>query len=619
MSHYKVDMRDVFFVLFDWLKTGKLAEKEPFKSMEIDEDMMKATLDEALKMAQNEISPLFEDSKFHAEYENGKVVLPEEYKKAFQVYCENGWLGLVANPEYGGMGFPVCIGLSAMEFFCGANIAFTMYPELTHGAAHILEAFGSDWMKNTFVEKMYTGQWAGTMCLTEPSAGSDVGALKTKAILQDDGTYKIVGTKIFISSGDHELTENIIHPVLARVEGAPEGIKGVSIFLVPKVWVNEDGSLGQANDVVCSGIEHKMGIKASATCTLNFGENNECRGHLIGEENQGIKYMFQMMNEARLYVGLQGASISNTSYMNTLEYAKERVQFRHIKDMAKHDAPGVPIVQHPDVRRMLMFMKSMAEGSRALMLKTAFYADMAKAAEDEQEKQKYLGLVDFLIPICKAYCTDWAFDVTETGVQVLGGYGYCSEYPQEQYCRDVKIASLYEGTNGIQALDLMGRKLSMKGGMLFMYYMQELSATVAKLKANEKFATEGAKLEEAQGWIASLVMEFGQMGKSGDPGQMIVPILNAVPFLNMFGHLVITELLCDQAILAQQMLDDYCKEKGAADSKAVRKLIEENDEAKYLYGKVQSAKWFTNNMLPEVEALMKAMKNKDLSAMKMVF
>ena len=619
MSHYKVDMRDVYFVLFDWLKAGVLGEKEPFKSMEIDEDMMKATLDEALKLAQNEVAPLFEDSKYHAEFDDGKVILPEEYGKAFKTYCENGWLGLTANPEYGGMGFPSIVGIAAMEFFCGANIAFTMYPELTHGAAHILEVFGSDWLKKTFVEKMYTGQWAGTMCLTEPGAGSDVGALKTKAILQDDGTYKIVGTKIFISSGDHDLTENIIHPVLARIEGAPEGIKGVSIFMVPKYWVNEDGSMGDANDVICSGIEHKMGIKASATCTLNFGENNNCRGYIIGEENQGIKYMFQMMNEARLYVGLQGTSIANTSYLNTLEYAKERIQFRHIKDMAKHDAPGVPIIEHPDVRRMLMFMKSMAEGTRGMLMKTAFYADMAKVTEDEQEKQKLIGLVDLLIPICKAYSTDWAFDVTETGIQVLGGYGFCSEYPQEQYCRDVKIGSLYEGTNGIQALDLLGRKLSMKGGMLFMYYMQELSATIEKLKADEKFADMGAQLEQAQGWLASLVMEFGQMGKSKDPAQMIVPILNATPFLNMFGHVVMAEILADQAMIAQNMLDVYCKEKGCEDSKAVRKLVEESDEAKYLYGKVQGAKWFLNNQLPEVEALMKAMKNKDVSAMKMVF
>ena len=619
MSHYKVDIRDINFVLFDWLKVGQLAEKEPFKSFEIDEDTMKMVLDEALKMAVNEVAPLNDDQKYVAEFKDGKVVLPPEFKTVFKKYAENGWLGLTANPEFGGQGFPSCIGVSAMEFFLGANVGFSMYPELTHGAAHIFEAFGSEWIQNTFVEKMYSGIWAGTMCLTEAGAGSDVGALKSKAVKQDDGTYKITGTKIFISSGDHELTDNIIHPVLARVEGAPEGIRGVSIFLVPKVWVNEDGSLGESNDVTCGNIEHKMGIKSSATCTLNFGEAGNCRGWLIGEEGEGIKYMFQMMNEARLYVGLQGVAVANTAYLNALEYAKERIQFRHIKDMAKHDAPGVAIINHPDVRRNLMFMKSLSEGMRAMLTKVAFFADMAKASDDPQEKDKYMGIVDLLIPICKAYSSDWAFDVTEASIQVFGGYGYCSEYPVEQYCRDVKIASLYEGTNGIQALDLMGRKLGMKGGMLFMYYMQELSTLIGQVKENEKLAALGVKLEEAQGWLAGLVMEIGQMAKSKDPAQMIVPVLNATPFLEMMGHVVIAHMLLDQAMKAQEMLDTICGEKGCEDGKARRALIQDNDEAKYLYGKVQSATWFIENYLPHVEAIMKSIKAKDTSAMKMVF
>lgn len=619
MSHYKVDMRDVQFVLFDWLKVGALADKEPFKTFEIDEDTMKMVVEEANKFASNEVAPLNDDSKYVAKFEDGKVTLPREYYDAFKKYTENGWLGLTVDPEYGGQGFPSCIGISCMEFFCGSNIAFTMYPELTHGAAHILEAFGSDWMKETFCEKMYTGQWCGTMCLTEPGAGSDVGALKTKAVKQEDGTYLISGTKIFISSGDHDLTENIIHPVLARVEGAPKGIKGVSIFMVPKYWVNEDGSQGEWNDVSCSSIEHKMGIKASATCTLNFGESNKCRGHLIGEENQGIKYMFQMMNEARLYVGLQGASIAGTAYLNALEYAKERIQFRHIKDMANTEADGVPIVNHPDVRRNLMFMKAFSEGCRALLYRTAYYADVVKTTDDPQKKEMYTGLVELLIPICKAYSTDWAFDVTEKAIQVYGGYGYCSEYPVEQYCRDVKIASLYEGTNGIQALDLLGRKLTMKGGMLFMYYMQELSTFLDKIKGVEKLAGLGEKIAEAQNWLASTVMEFQTMGKSGDPMKMIVPVLNASPFLDMFGHVVVSHLLLDMAALAQEKFDALCAEKGVTDGKSQRALVEDNDEAKYLYGKIQSAVWFINNMLPEAEAIQKSIKTGDNSAMKIVF
>ncbi len=621
MSHYLVDERDVRFVLQDYLNVGQLANYPKYAEVGYDWDTAWSMIQTALKVAQDVVAPLNEtgDKAGGVKFEGGKVYVPEGYDKAYRAFIDNGFLTLSGTPEWGGMGWPHLINMAVMEMFCGACSAFTMYPELAIGAARMFDAFASAELKAKYLPKMFTGEWGGTMCLTESGAGSDVGALKTSAKREADGSFLITGTKIFISSGDHNLTENIIHPVLARIEGAPAGVKGISLFLVPKLLVNEDGSLGEWNDVACGGVEHKMGIKGSATCTLNFGENGKCRGWLVGEENDGIKYMFMMMNEARLYVGLQAASIANTAWLNSLKYAQTRVQFRHVRDMAKHDAPGVPIVEHPDVRRMLMFNKAFAEGMRALLAKTAFYHDMALVTEGA-EHDKFDGLVELLVPICKAYCTDWTFDVTEQAIQIYGGYGYCSEYPVEQYCRDTKILSLYEGTNGIQALDLLGRKLTMKGGTLFMYYMQDLAGFCNKNKAHATMAPYVKKLQKAQETLAMTAMGMGAFMKKPTFNEKIVPVLYARPFLDMFGHIVVSQLHIEMAMKADELLQKLYADKGVAgDVEKQKALVKENDEAKYLYNKILTAIWFVNNVLPEAQVVAELFKTADTSALEAVF
>jgi len=616
MSHYKVDIRDIKFVLFDYLNVGDLCKYPKFS--EHDPETMKMVIDEAIKFADSEVAPLNEISdRQECHIENGQVIVPEGFVKAYKQFVENGWLGVSVKPNYGGQGFPECIGFEVMEVFCGACVAFTMYVELTTGAARMIDAFGTEEQRQNYVSRMFSGEWAGTMCLTEPGAGSDVGALKTTAFPNGDGTYRIVGTKIFISSGDHPLTENIIHPVLARIEGDPKGVKGISLFLVPKYRVNDDGSLGELNDIITTNVEHKMGIKGSATCTLNFGDNNKCIGYLIGEPQKGIVYMFQMMNEARLYVGTQAMALANTASQNSIEYAKERIQFCHVTQSSNPDAARVPIVEHPDVRRMLMFSKSMSQGLRGLLLKCAYYIDRTHVAEDPDEKDKYQSLVDFMIPVCKAYSSDQSFRVTETAIQVYGGYGFCQEYPVEQYCRDCKITSLYEGTNGIQALDLLGRKMSIKGGKLFMYYLQDLSEAINKAKAS-KLAALAVKLEEAQENLASLAMSFPGYMKKQDL-TMLLPVLNATPFLEIMGQIMVSHVHLEMAMKAQEMLDELFAQKGASSESDQRKLIEMNDEAKYLYGKIQSAKWFINNILPHHKAFIDAFNSKDISPLEMVF
>ncbi|MCB9477696.1 MAG: acyl-CoA dehydrogenase [Deltaproteobacteria bacterium] len=620
MQHYLVDSRDVDFTLYEWLNIGQLAKNPRMQEVGFDEDVAKETLKTALKFAQERLASVWKEmDKAGVKFEDGKVTLPESVKKVFAEFTEAGLMALPANPEYGGFGMPSSLNIAAIEFATGANVAFGMYAELTFGAAHIFEKFGDEHMRKTYVEKMYAGQWCGTMCLTEAGAGSDVGALKTKAIPQGDGTYKIEGSKIFISGGDHDLAENIIHPVLARIEGAPAGIKGVSMFLVPKYLVNEDGSIGEFNDVNTGNVEHKMGIKGNATCVLNFGEGGNCKGWLVGEPNKGIVYMFQMMNEARLMVGMQGMAIAATAYMNALKYAKERVQFTHVRDMAKSDAPRVEIIEHPDVRRMLMHQKAVTEGMRALLYRTAFYIDMSTMAETDEEKEHYSDLVELLIPICKAFCSDEGFECTEHAIQTYGGYGFIAEYPVEQYMRDVKIASLYEGTNGIQALDLLGRKLPAKGGRMAMRYMQEYGKFLDALKGHRTLGGMHAKLERAQNELAQTVMGF-QMSMKAEGNKMFVPILNATPFLEAMGHVTLSWLLCDQAIMAQDKLDAICDEKGTAkdDLAAVRKLAEENDDVKYYFGKVQSAKWYVENRLPHAFAIFETIGDADTSALDVV-
>ena len=488
-----------------------------------------------------------------------------------------------------------------------ANCAFAFTPELTNAAARVIESFGTDELKQLLLERMYTGQWAGTMCLTEPGAGSAVGDLKTKATPNDDGTWNIEGTKIFITSGDQDMTENIVHLVLARTPDAPKGVKGISLFAVPKMWAEADGTITGPNDVACTGIEHKMGIHGSPTCALAFGENGKCRGFLIGEELKGIVYMFQMMNEARIAVGLQGVAQGSQAYMTTLEYSKERIQGVDIKKFRDIDAPRVPIIKHPDVRRMLLTMKAYAEAGRALLYYTGHLLDQYHATGDE----KLLNQVELLTPICKAYCSDTGFRSTEIGIQAHGGYGYCTEYGVEQLCRDVKIASIYEGTNGIQALDLVGRKVGAKGGAVLMSVLNKVNTFVAKTKKDERFSELAKDLEDAKNKLVGVTM--GLRGKGAkDP---YYPVAFATPYLEMFGEVLFAFFLLEMALLAQEKLEAIYADKGADTDEAKAKIDADHPEAVFYSGKVMTARFFIKQILPGVHAKAMSFNSDDTSLM----
>ena len=429
MAQFISDRRDIDFLLHEVLDTAALAKKSE-KFAEFNKKTIDLIVSEARNLAVKEILPTQkEGDEQGCVLENGKVTTPASFKRLYDIFNEGEWLAMTEDPEWGGQGMPRSIASATMEYFNGANYPFMMYPGLTHGAGKLVEEFGTDEQKRIFLKKMYTGEWAGTMLLTEPGAGSDVGALTTTAKRNDDGTFSITGEKIFISGGEHDLTENIIHPVLARIEGAPEGTKGISLFLVPKFLVNEDGSLGEFNDVVCTGIEHKLGIHGNSTCSLALGSNGNCVGTLLGEENKGMRAMFVMMNEARLLVGFQGFACATASYMYAVNYAKQRIQGKNLMDMMNPDAKAVPIIQHPDVRRQLLKMKVLVEGMRSILYYVNYCADMASIGKDEEERAKYQGLVEVLTPIAKGYVTDRAFEVCSQGMQVYGGYGFIEEYP----------------------------------------------------------------------------------------------------------------------------------------------------------------------------------------------
>lgn len=619
MPEYYVDERDIKFQLFEYLEVEKLLESDVYKQFSKEEFEM--VIGEAIKFAKTALAPINKlGDEVGVKFENGKVIMPDEFKSVYNKYAEAGWIGISSNPEFGGQGFPQVIGTSTAEVFVGANVSFTMAPGLTKAAADLLEDFGTEEMKNLYIPKMLSGEWCGTMCLTEPQAGSAVGDLTTAAKpTGKPGEYLISGTKIFITFGEHDLTPNIIHLVLARIEGAPKGIKGVSLFLVPKYRVNPDGSLGEFNDITCSGIEHKMGIHASPTCTLNFGDNGNCIGYIIGEPNQGIKYMFKMMNEARIGVGLQGQALAAAAYQLALRYAHERIQGVDIREMKNVDAPRVPIIVHPDVRRMLLYQKAYVEGLRGLLYKAALFGDLIKinkASGNEDEAEKYQDLLDLFTPICKAYSSDYAFRCIELALQVYGGYGYSEEYGIEQYLRDSKIASIYEGTNGIQALDLLGRKIAIKGGLLFMRYMTELNSFIDANKDNAVFAKEFKVLERARDVLAETTMSFGQMSMSGN---LLYPVLHAYPYLEMFGHIAVSHVLLEQALVAAKKLDALFASKGASTDEAKRALIKEHPDAKFYYGKVETAKFFVHYVLPHVFAISETIKSNNTSALDIEF
>jgi hypothetical protein len=596
MASKWVDERDLRFILHEVFNIGEcLLGKAPFEDH--DTDMVNMVIDAAVKFAENDIAPTYPDEvhrkPVEAVFKDGKVFAPEAYHRLWKLYAEGGWFGTADSPEVGGQGLPEVVAASCMNMFLACNQAFIMYPALTHGAAKLVEKFCSAELKAIYLNKMFDGTWAGTMCLTEPGAGSDVGALKSTAKRNPDGTYSITGTKCFISAGDHDLAENIIHPVLARIEGDPPGTKGISIFLVPKIRVNPDGSLGKSNDVATGNIESKMGIHGNATCTLNFGENGNCIGYLMGQERDGMKIMFHMMNEERQGVGMMGVALASSAYRHALAYAKDRVQGSNV--MLKDPTVTIPIIQHPDVRRMLLKQKSIVEGIRMLCLYCYYVMDRRKAATDEMETDKWQAMIEVLTPIVKSYCTEMGLVVNDLAVQTYGGYGYCREYPVEQFMRDQKINTIYEGTNGIQAMDLLGRKLGMKKGTYFMALINEAKACLGQTIEMGILKEETAIVDGALDAILKVAMDFAGLMKTNP----FIPLIAASDFLNCFGDTLLGWYHIWMATVAAQKLPEA-----------------KGQEKSFYEGKIESAIFFIKRTTALVPAKCEILKKDDISAMR---
>jgi alkylation response protein AidB-like acyl-CoA dehydrogenase len=597
MGNGLVNTRDQKFLLFEQMKIDKLFKSEKYGDYTVDDVNM--MLGEAEKLAVNVLEPTYsEGDKQECRFEDGKVKVPDCYHDAYRKVVEAGWNCAARDPEVGGQGMPLTLFSACAELFNAANFSLMMYPGLTCGAAALIEKFGTEEQKKKYMYKMYSGEFGGTMCLTEPGAGSDVGALKTRAIRQPDGSFKIIGTKMFISSGDHDLAGNIIHAVLARIEGDPAGTDGISIFIVPKIRVNDDGSLGEPNDVITGNIEHKMGIKGSATCTLNFGENEECIGELLGKERQGMAIMFHMMNEARLEVGLQGLGHASAAYEHARDYARERIQSRAIWDMANPAAPAVPIIEHPDIRRTLLWMKAYTEGLRALNYFVAYAFDRSEIADDEQEKKNWQAIVQLLTPVCKAFSSDKGVEICSYAIDIYGGYGYCSEYPVEQYLRDVKIACIYEGTNGIQALDLVARKLAQSKGENLKFLFSEITATAMAAGADADLQLLGGSLGKAAEAVGGVTLKFKEWSEGAG---LVLPILNARPFLNVLGDLLVGWQLIHGALVAKEAVNRIYAEHGAETVAERRALARKKAEVAFYEGKLASARYFATTVLPTIK------------------
>jgi alkylation response protein AidB-like acyl-CoA dehydrogenase len=516
------------------------------------------------------------------------------------LFVEGEWIAMAEDPEVGGQGFPWIIRQAAFEYLIGANFAIAGFGNLGHGAAKMIELFGTPQQKELFLKKVYAGQWGGTMLLTEPDAGSDVGALTTTAVKNPDGTYSLTGNKIFITCGDHDLTENIIHPVLARIEGAPPGTKGISLFIVPKIWVNEVGSLGEPNDIVCSGVEDKMGIHGSPTCSMTLGGKGRCRGLLLGEENKGLMVMFHMMNEARLDVGTQGFLHASAAYLYALNYARDRLQGKDIAAAKDPDAPQVPIIRHPDVRRMLLMMKAYVDGMRSFVYYVAYCFDKKRTAKNRQEKEHYSDFIELLTPVIKAYCSERGQFVCEQAIQVYGGYGYIKDYPVEQLYRDCKITSIYEGTNGIQAMDLLGRKLGMKKGAVFIDFLNDIKATIDQAAENPRLADLADRVEKALNRLGEIALHISKTAFSKD---MRLALAYAHPFMEVLGDVIIAWMLLWRATVAAPKLEKLA---GSTDTQAIQSKIAKNKDAAFYDGQLKAADFFISNTLPATIGKMNA-------------
>lgn len=589
-TEFTADLRDIRFVLHEQLRFTEHVGADS----ELDVDTADAMLDEAYRLATDVLFPLNKpaDVQGCSIGPDGDVVVPEGFQEAWNIMTEGGWVGLNADEDVGGMGMPHTLGVAVGEMHVGACQSFALYTGLTRAASNLLAENAQPELRSLLCEKLNTGAWGATMCLTEAGAGTDVGASRTTATPSDvDGVFHLEGEKIFISSGDHTLTENIVHLVLARLPGAPAGTRGLSIFAVPKVWFEADGSLGSRNGIFVGGIEHKMGIHGSATCTLVLGADEPCRGVLIGKPNQGMRIMFHMMNEARMWVAVQGVAGASWAYQLSRSYAAERVQGTEISKMGDPTAQPVTIDRHPDVRRMLMWQKVHVQTMRSLLYSTVLHMDRAMGCNGSQ-REEHMGHVELLTPILKSYCSDRGYESAVLGLQVFGGAGYCADYPVEQVVRDLKIASIYEGTNGVQAMDLLGRKMRMGSGVLFMRWNAEVNAELERCDAHPELAGAVAAVRKARKALIESTMNIGQLGSVDKT------MLYAMPFLDQFGCTVLAAHAVWQARVALEALPAASAE-----------------DVAFYKGKVLNAQFYCANVLPTAIGIGRTIRAADASCL----
>ena len=574
MPSYKAPLRDMQFILFDVLKVQD-AGNAVAAYAEMTPDVVTAILEEAGRFCENVLQPINRSGDEEGcVLESGSVRTPTGFKDAYAKFVEGGWPGIACDPEHGGQGVPNTVNFAFEEMICSANLSFGLFPGLTHGAYNALQAHGSDDLKRTYLPKMVGGSWSGTMCLTEPQCGTDLGLIRTRAEPSNDGSYRLHGTKIFISAGEHDLTENIVHLVLARLPDAPAGVRGISLFVCPKFLVQPDGSLGARNSLACGALEKKMGIKASPTCVMNF---DGATAWLVGVPNKGLAAMFTMMNTARLMVGIQGLGVAEAAYQGALSYARNRLQMRAATGPKYPDQPADPIIVHPDIRRLLMRMKTMTEGCRALALWVGHELDISTGHPDAQRRQDADDLVALMTPIVKSMLTDHGFSAANDGVQIHGGHGYIREWGMEQLVRDARIAQIYEGTNGIQALDLVGRKLSMGTGRLARQFFHPVGAYLEQMANVPAMAEIAAPLAKAFGRLQQATLWLGKAGIANpDDGGAA-----ATDYLRMFGLVAIGYMWCRMAETALA---------GSADS--------------FRSAKIECARFYMAKIIPETGSLL---------------
>ncbi|MCK7542825.1 acyl-CoA dehydrogenase C-terminal domain-containing protein [Marinobacter bryozoorum] len=582
MPEYKAPLRDIQFVMKELL-----GSEQHYASIEGGEeatpDMVDAIIQEGAKFSEQVLSPLNQvGDREGCTWSEGGVKTPTGFREAYQQYVEGGWPSMTSDPEYGGQGLPGSVGIVMSEMVGTANWSWGMYPGLSHGAMNTIEAHGTEEQKQTYLTRLISGEWTGTMCLTEPHCGSDLGTLRTKAEPNSDGTYSITGTKIFISAGEHDMADNIVHIVLARLPGAPEGTKGISLFIVPKCLPNEDGSAGERNAVSCGSIEHKMGIHGNATCVMNF---DGARGWLIGPENKGLNCMFTFMNTARIGTAIQGLSAAELGFQGSLAYAKERLAMRSLSGPKNPDGPADPIIVHPDVRRMLLTQKSVAEGSRALIYLAAQQADIVARGKTEEERKAADAMLGFLTPIAKAFLTEIGYESANLGMQVFGGHGFISEWGMEQNVRDARIGMIYEGTTGIQALDLLGRKILMSQGEALKQFTKLVHVFCKENADNEQLKEFIEPLQQINKEWGEITMKLG-MSAMKDREEVGAA---AVDYLMYSGYAVFAYLWARSA-------------KVALDA-----MVEGTPEEAFYNAKVQTARFYFKRLLPRTRTHVETM------------